>query len=225
MTAMAFFTGIDGFDLWNWSGTGNHHVVTFNKDVSTKGQDFIVGKPFVARTQSGEQTTLERYDAVHVHSVDEARESVRFQIIDRSKPPRYGVTPDRPTYTTDAKTFLSHMRPKSEPVAAMIEGMALVKPLEYILHHGKVKIDVPATEQFAKRLPIVRRVKLGRIHVLITYDPNVIHGTRPAGETKPPVSGKPRWIVLKDFDGVPGRTLELPADAVTRVFVLIERGT
>ena len=121
--------------------------------------------------------------------------------------------------------FLAQMRPKSEPVAAMIEGMALVKPLEFILRHGEVKIDVPATQQFAKRLPIVRRVKLGRIHVLITYDPNVIHGTQPTGETKPPGSGKPRWIILENFDGAAGRTLELPAGAQTRAFVLIEPGT
>jgi len=222
MTAMAFFTGIDGFDLWNWSGTGNHHVVTFDKKAFGSEKDFVVGKPFTVISNDGRRTTLRRYDAVHVHAVDEAAKTVRFQVIDRSKPPRYGITPDRPFYTADSATFLSHMRPKSEPVAAMIEGMALVKPLEFILRHGEVKIDVPATEQFAGRLPIVRRVKLGPVHVLITYDPNVIHGTAPVGEKQQPLVGQPRWIVLEDFDGVAGRTLELPADEQTRVFVLID---
>lgn len=99
---------------------------------------------------------------------------------------------------------------KSEPVAAMIEGMALVKPFEYLLHHGEVKIDVSAHEQFARTLPIVRRVTLGGIHVLITYDPMIVHG------------GEPRPIVLENFDGHEGLTLTLPADSETRVFALEE---
>ncbi len=47
MIAMAFFTGIDGFDAWNWSGTDNHHVplrLTSDKSESddlTSGADLI----------------------------------------------------------------------------------------------------------------------------------------------------------------------------------------
>jgi hypothetical protein len=55
---------------------------------------------------------------------------------------------------------------------------------------------------------VVRRVKLGRVHVLVTYDPDVLHG-RPARE-----------IELSNFDGIAGRTLRLPADRETRIFVL-----
>lgn len=101
-----------------------------------------------------------------------------------------------------------HLRPASEAVAATVEGMALVKPFEYHLRHGEVKVDVPAQEQYAKSLPIVRRVKLGKTHVLATYDPMCLHG------------GQPREIVLPDFDGRQGLTLKLPADQQTRVFVL-----
>ena len=93
----------------------------------------------------------------------------------------------------------------------MIEGMALVKPLEYLLRHGEVKVDVSAREQFRKMLPVVRRIKLGKIHAIITYDPAVVYG------------GKPRNIILKDFDGHKGLTLKLPADSQTRIFVLKER--
>ena len=70
---------------------------------------------------------------------------------------------------------IEHLRAKSEPVAAMIEGMALVKPLEYTLRHGEVKIDIPARRQFKQTLPIVRRVKHGPVHIVMTYDPQVVH--------------------------------------------------
>ena len=90
----------------------------------------------------------------------------------------------------------------------MIEGLALVKPLEYTLARGEVKIDVPAYEQFADTSPIVRRVKYGDVHVVITYDPQVVYG------------GEPREVVLENFDGVAGHTLTLPADGQTRIFVL-----
>ena len=50
--------------------------------------------------------------------------------------------------------------------------MALAKPLEYLLRHGQVQIDIPAQRQFGQNLPVVRRVKLDRWHVLITYDPH-----------------------------------------------------
>jgi hypothetical protein len=92
----------------------------------------------------------------------------------------------------------------------MIEGMALVKPIEGILRRGTVKIDVPAQRQFGDTLPVVRRVKLGPVHVLATYDPVVVHGKAA------------REVRLPDFDGVQGLTLTLPADAETRVFVLRE---
>ena len=104
----------------------------------------------------------------------------------------------------------AHLRLKSEPVAAMIEGMALVKPLEFLLRYGEVKIDVSAREQFKKTLPIVRRVKLANVHVLITYDPQVVYG------------GDAREIVLENFDGHQGLTLKLSADSETRIFILKE---
>ena len=63
MTAMAFFTGIDGLDCWNWSGTGNHHVASFNNKAFGDGQDFNVGKTFTAVSDGGTKTTFRRDDA------------------------------------------------------------------------------------------------------------------------------------------------------------------
>ena len=88
--------------------------------------------------------------------------------------------------------------------------MALIKPLEYTLRHGQVKIDVLSRKQFRETSPIVRRVKLGRYHVLITYDPQVVYG------------GESRDIVLENFDGRAGCRVVLPADEETRIFVLQE---
>jgi len=223
MTAMSFFTGMEGFDIWNWSGTGSHHRVDLRtkvkRIVETDGakktihawqlNDAMIGKPFTAKSADGMAESFKRYDAVHVVSYDEATRAVRFQKIRPGKK-NHGATDDQPSFLMPAEDLKACLRCKSEPVAAMIEGMALVKPLEYILRHGEVKIDVPAQEQFGRTLPIVRRVKLGRWHILITYDPKVIFG------------GTPREIVLEDFDGAKGRTLRLPSDAETRVFVLEE---
>jgi hypothetical protein len=171
--------------------------------------DVMVGVAFEASSDKGESETFARHDVLHVLDVSDTDGAVRFQKI-RPREKSCGADPAFPVFTMPEKELLRRLRPKSEPVGAMIEGMALVKPLEFLLRHGTVKIDVPAQEQFGKTLPVVRRVKLGPWHVLITYDPGVVYG------------GAPRDVVLSDFDGVPGRTLRLPADAQTRVFVLEE---
>ena len=217
MIAMAFFTGIDGFDTWNWSGTGNHHVPPAlagkknGKDYFTSGADVMLKDEFELVPENApagaKPERLKRYDVVHVLSGDEAENIVRFQKI-RHGAKNHGITDDQPVFAMPIQELERHLRIKSEPVAAMIEGMALAKPFEYILRHGEVKIDVPARRQFKQSLPIVRRVKLGSVHILITYDPKVVYG------------GAPREIVLTDFDGRQGLTLTLPADAQTRIFVL-----
>ncbi|MBL7224095.1 MAG: hypothetical protein ISS72_09600 [Candidatus Brocadiae bacterium] len=216
MVALAFFAGVDGIVLWNWSGTGNHNVPQLRtwdgKAKQWRMNDVLVGEPFRCASVGGKartpETLFRRYDALHVLSVAEDG-LVRFQRIEKGNAGgKYGCTPDKPVHTMPRDKLLPHLRPPAEPVAAFIEGLALVKPLEYVLRHGDVKVDVPAQKQFGEELPIVRRVKLGRIHVMATYDPLVLHG------------GTPRPIVLNDFDGVRGRTLVLPADAETRLFAL-----
>ncbi len=204
MTALGFFTGFDGFVTWNWSGTGNHH----QPGPIEKDADLSVGQAFSVEALGGNEShRFVRYDVIHVLAVD--GDQVTFQpIIPGSE--NHGVTDDRPMYRVERRKLKRQLRAKSDPVSAMIEGMALTKPLEYILSHGKVKIDVPAQKQWQDRLPIVRRVKLGQIHAIATYDPGVVNG------------GKPRKITLRDFAGQKGRTIVLPADQKTRIFVLTE---
>jgi hypothetical protein len=218
MIAMTFFTGVDGLDCWNWSGTGSHHTVALRHRERPKAQatpqagewvfhDVMVGRDFARQADHGTPESFRRYDVLHVTAVDEPSGAVRFQKV-RPKAKNCGVGDGYPRFVMPQADLMPLLRPQSEPVAAMIEGLALVRPLESILRHGTVKIDVPAQEQFAKKLPVVRRVKLGRVHVLVTYDPDVLHG-RPARE-----------IELSNFDGIAGRTLRLPADRETRIFVL-----
>lgn len=222
MFALGFFTGFDGLDLWNWSGTGSHHVPvlasTVRREVEgpdgkkrqvteTQYHDVMVAREFRAKAENGAEETFRRYDVLHILSVEGG--TARFQKI-RPGAENHGVGPKFPFFTMPEAGLRPNLRAKSEPVAAAVEGLALAKPFEYLLRHGQPRIDVPAREQFGKTLPIVRRVKLGRWHVVATYDPAVIFG------------GSPREIVLENFDGVRGRTLRLPADGETRIFVVEE---
>jgi len=156
---------------------------------------------------------FQRYDFIHVVGADDATGIVRFQKIDRyNYGAKYGITPEAPVYAMPGAELTPHLRPESEPVAGVIEGMALARPLEYILSQGEVKQDASSLRQFLETLPILRRVQLGSIHVIATYDPQVVHGK------------EPREITLTDFAGHKGLTLKLPADEQTRVFVLRENG-
>lgn len=214
MIAIAFFTGIDGFDTWNWSGTGNHHRPSpSHVEPKTRKRvlhDVTVKDTFEATADGAAQpTAFRRYDALHILSVDDETGLVRFQRIEKENHgAKFGCTPDKPVYAMRRDDLLPHLRAQSEPVAAMVEGMALVKPFERLLRQGEVKIDVAAQKQFAETLPIVRRVRCGRLHILITYDP-LWHE-----------HDGPRRIVLDGFDGREGLTVVLPADAQTRIFVL-----
>ena len=217
MTVMGFFTGVDGFDSWNWSGTDSHHLPPdfFRKDkegrIFVVGKDLMIGKGSeVVAVGAGPTISLKRYDIVHVVAVDMVAKTVRFQLI-RSGKKDCGVGEAFPFYEMPADKLAGILRVSSEPVAAMIEGMALVKPFEASLRSGEVKIDVPADLQFKNVLPIVRRVKCGKHNIVATYDPCVVYG------------GQPREITLENFDGRQGLTVVLPADQQTRIFVLVDR--
>ena len=203
MTAFCFFTGCDGLVLWNWSGTGSHHVHALKA-----GGCVMVRERFSVGGKEGEErAAFERYDVLQVQN--SGRGTVKFQRVEKGNPRgKYGLTPDKPVYEMPRDELLPRLRAQSAPVAAMVEGLALVKPFEYILRHGEVKVDMSAQEQFAKTLPIVRRVKLGPYHVIATYDPLCLSG------------GPARKITLEDFDGQRGLTLTLPADRQTRIHVV-----
>ncbi len=217
-TLFCLMSGTDGFDLWNWSGTGSHLVPRPYRSREGEGwkyNDICVKDAFACRAEGADErqppTAFNRYDFIHVVAVDDAAGMVRFQKVDRYNwGTKYGLTPEAPVYAMKADELTPHLRAEAEPVAGVIEGMALAKPLEYILRHGEVKEDVSSLRQFLDELPIVRRVQLGPVHVLASYDPHVVHG-KPA-----------RNVTLTDVAGRKGLTLRLPADENTRVWVLRE---
>jgi hypothetical protein len=98
----------------------------------------------------------------------------------------------------------------NDPLPAAFEALALVKPIEHLLSHGEPKADVDAQHILSDKLPIIRRVKLGSLHALMTYDPC-------GGNGKPP-----RTVTLTDFDAHKGLTVSIPADEHTRIFLLSE---
>jgi len=93
----------------------------------------------------------------------------------------------------------------------MMGRLALLKPFEYALRNGEVKIDVSAQEQFGQTVPVVRRVKLDDIHVVATFDPLAQPGTE----------GRP--IKVGNFDGHQGLTVSLPNSSDLRVSFLREQ--
>jgi hypothetical protein len=111
-------------------------------------------------------------------------------------------------YVASRDQLAEYVRPKTEGVAAQIEGLALAKPFEYLLKHGQVEIDFDGRQVFASDAPILRRVSLGDYHLVATYDP---HAAR---------TGLARTITLNDFDGHEGLSVTLPADSETRMFVI-----
>lgn len=202
MTALAFFAGVDGVVLWNWSGTGTHQrpqIAAGNYVMVADGLDFPAQDDVPA-------LSLTRHQVLRIDEVAEDG-TVRFRVVDATRGDS-GVTDDQPVYALARADLEPHLRPQAAPVSAMIEGLALVRPLEYILRHGEVAIDVSAQEQFGSDLPIVRRVSLGPWQIVATYDPGVVPG------------GEARRVRLENFAGRPGLTLDLPADADTRIFVL-----
>ncbi|MBM3500106.1 MAG: hypothetical protein FJX74_15730 [Armatimonadetes bacterium] len=225
--ALAFFAGCDGVVLWNWSDVGNHHVppplwragaTTAVGDRAVEGgigADVMVGEGFELLPEGvidGVVTRIRRYDVLPIVEVNEATGVVRFQHID-TRADYWGarLREEAPTYAMPRDQLLRHLRAPSEPVAGAVEGLALVKAFEPFLRHGEAKADVPSLDQFARTLPIVRRVKLGGYHLLATYDPLAVRAERS------------REVVLNDFDGRDGLTLALPADSQVRVFAVRAR--
>ena len=222
MVTLGFFTGQDGFVLWGWTANRNDHAppIFAPNNRTARGAHtrlpayFSVSQPFTAtgRLPNNKpiRTRINRYDALHLLAHDNHTNSVRFRIVD----PTLGITgvsDQQPVYTTPADRLAQHLRAKTEPVSAAIEAMALIKPVEFILRHGQAPIDVPAQQQFKDTSPIVRRVTLGNLNVVATYDPAVVHG------------GDPRHVTLHDFNGHTGMTLQLAADDQVRLYVIQTR--
>jgi len=225
LTFLTFFAGTDGLVIWNWSGTGNHQAPpplwsegasTCGGDVAVEGgigANAMVGKDFELRPEgAGEDTPptrIRRYDVLAIESVNEAKGLVRFQHIETALPqPDDRLDPARPFYVMEKNALLANLRAPAEAVSGAVEGLALAKAFEELLKFGEPKVDIPAIEQFAQTLPIVRRVQLGDYSLIATYDPKALqHEER-------------RTIELKDFAGQAGLTLLLPADDQVRAFLV-----
>ena len=204
MFALAMFGGADGAVLWNWSDVGSHHAPPplWEKD---HGCEVMVGEDFEAGGGK-----FRRYDVLAVNSYDQATGQVGFEHIDTRRETGGKLRDDqRPRYTAHRDAIVPHLRATSDAVQGVVEGLALVKLFEPLLRAGQVMVDVPAAEQFVKTLPIVRRVKLGRVNLIATYDPLCVQSDAP---------GRP--VTLTNFDGRAGCTLALPADAQLRLYVV-----
>lgn len=211
IVALQFFTGVDGIIQWCFAGNNDHTRPPDLMRFADKPQAtnvVQVGHTFAARDAAGTAHAFKRYEFLRVQNVDTNTGTASFYRI-RADTRLEDQPPDRESVCALPCAELGAvLRPVSEPVAAFIEGLALVRPLEYTLRHGEPKQDIDMQRAWSEILPIVRRVTLGNLHVLATYDPAVVHG------------GAPRRITLDDFGGNKGLTLVLPADEQVRLVLL-----
>ncbi len=210
MTALALFTGIDGIVQWNWSGTGNHH----RPPALQPETDVMVARPFRAPLEGAADSAapereFRRYDALHILGPGPDG-SIRFQWIDKENARgNYGVGAKKPVYRLAADVLRDHLRPKSEAVRGVIEGLAVVKPFEAFLKFGtQVPLTPDPGASFREDLPVVRCVRFGPWRLIASYDPTTLAG------------GRARPVVLRDFAGRAGATVTVPADAQTRLFLV-----
>lgn len=208
MIAMSFFLGIDGLVIWNWSGQSNHHVASFETFMGKSAKrSLMVGSPFSLNDTAGQTHQFRRYDYLHVQNFQNGVLSFQ-KIYPNEKENDYGLSSERPVFQAEFKILTPFLRPRSEPVAAIVRAMALVKPFELSIRNGTPQQDFDSREAFRKNLPLYRRVKTGNYHLVITYDPQTIR------------SGKESKIFVKDFDGNQGIDLVFPADQHPRIYIV-----
>ena len=120
----------------------------------------------------------------------------------------YGVGPSFPFYDSTVGEMTPHLRAPSEPLSAMFEGLAMAKLLEWNLRNDTQQVDFNPQQTFGQGLPIERHLVSGNLHLIATYDPQVVYG-QPS-----------RPITVNNFAGVAGLTVTFPADDQVRVFVV-----
>jgi hypothetical protein len=205
ITLLNAFTQYDGMVLWNWSGTGNDNV----PPPLVVGTDVMVrdGSLSAVREGGGAQV-FARYDALHITALDGSG-NVQFQLIDKANiNGNYGVGAAFPFYDSTVDVMTPRLRAPSESLAAIFEGLAVAKLLEWNLRNDTQVVDFDAQRIYAQTLPISRHLSNGTLHIIATYDPQVVYG-QPA-----------RNVVIPNFAGVDGLTVTLAADSQVRVFFL-----
>ena len=132
MTALGFFTGFDGFDTWNWSGTGNHH----RPPPLERDADVMVKEAFECRPEGvgadAPGTRFARYDILRVLS--DAHGQVRFQRVDKAARDAGLGEESRSSWLRKALAW--RLRPASEVVAAVTRDGAGEAP-EYHLRMAR----------------------------------------------------------------------------------------
>jgi hypothetical protein len=211
IVALQFLAGADGIIQWCFAGNSDHTRAPDLQQFANRphATNIVqVGSAFQAADMKSGRQEFKRYDFLRVLNVDTNTGVAHFYRIRpdtriEDQPPGH-----EPVCLLPCDDLAGTLRPISEPVSAYVEGLALIRPLEYTLRHGEPKQDMDMRRAWKEILPIVRRVKLGDLHIVASYDPAVVHG------------GTPRSVELRDFDGRKGLTLHIPADEQLRLFVL-----
>jgi hypothetical protein len=162
---------------------------------------------FAATQEGGGTRTFARYDAIYVDGVDSSA-NVRFQLIDKTNLTDFGVGTAYPYYDSTVSALSAHLRAASEPLAAMFEGLGMAKLLEWNLRNGAQVVDFDPQQTFSQTLPIVRHIKNGDLHIVATYDPQVVYA-QPA-----------RNVTINNFNGVTGLNLTFAADSQVRIYLI-----
>jgi Concanavalin A-like lectin/glucanases superfamily len=207
MRAMALlnaFTQYDGMVLWNWSGTVNDNVPPA---IVTGADLMLADNAFSASQEGGGAHSFTRYDAVHILNADSSG-NIQIQLLNMDSSHNYGVDPTLPTYDSTAAALTPHLRPPSEPLSGLFEGLALAKLLEWNLRNSRRVVDFDPQQVFAQVSPVSRHIKNGDLHILATYDPQVVYG-KPA-----------RNLTISNFNGVSGLNLTLAADSQVRLYAV-----
>jgi hypothetical protein len=196
------FTQYDGMVLWNWSGTANDNL----PPILATGIDVMVKDgSFVAAREGGGTQGFARYDALHVTNVDSSG-NVQFQLIDKSSFPNYGTGAAFPFYDSTVTAMTPHLRAQSEPLAGLFEGLAMAKLIEWNLRNDIPLVDFASQQTFDQQLPILRHLTNGDLHIVATYDPQVVYG-QPA-----------RNVTVNNFNAVAGLSLTFAADSQVRLY-------
>jgi hypothetical protein len=211
VTLLNFFTQFDGMYLWNNTYQAAPDGTDLNDNIPpavVNGAFLMLNDGTFSAVEEGVGThTFARYDVINVDSVDSSG-NVRFQLVNQAWLPDPKLGSNSPYYDSTVTALSPHLRAASEPLAAMFEGLGMAKLLEWNLRNGTQVVDFDSQLTFQNTLPIVRHIKNGDLHIVATYDPQVVYGS-PA-----------RNVTVNNFNGVTGLNLTFAADSQVRIYLV-----